>query len=65
MIGWERYRLVLHHEFVDTEGKRHNLEKPIVTEMVIDDQYSQVPVPVIVNEMINKLSHYVLEEVSK
>ena len=37
-IKFERYRLVLHHEFVDGE-EIHEIEKPIVNQYCVDGRY--------------------------
>lgn len=65
MIGWEKYRLVLYHEFVDAEGDKHNIDKPICVEMNIDYATHGIPTAVVVNRMIDQLSQFVLKEVSE
>jgi hypothetical protein len=51
-IKFERYKLVLRHDFVDGEDVRE-IEKPIVIQYCVDRRYGGSSI--IVNEMIEKL----------
>ena len=56
----ERYRLTLEHEYIDGNGERHKIEDPIRTDYsVMVDEFAP-PKAVIVNEMIEKLKHFML-----
>lgn len=56
----ERYRLTLEHEYIDGNGEVHKIEDPIRTDYsVMVDEFAP-PKAVIVNEMIEKLKHFML-----
>lgn len=61
MIGWERYRLVLYHEFVDVDGKRHRIDDPITVEEILAPDLVQDRSHV-VNRIIQRLTHFVLSK---
>ena len=56
-IKFERYKLVLRHDFVDGEDVRE-IEKPLVIQYCVDRRYGGGSI--IVNEMIEKLRDAVL-----
>ena len=56
-IKFERYKLVLRHDFVDGEDV-HEIEKPLVIQYCVDRRYRGGAI--IVNEMIEKLRDAVL-----
>jgi len=58
-IKFERYKLVLHHDFVDGE-EIHEIEKPLVIQCCFDRTYWANTV--ILNNMIDKLRDAVLNE---
>lgn len=58
-IKFERYRLVLHHDFVDGEAV-HEIEKPLVIQCCFDRAYGMNSI--ILNRMIDKLRDAVLNE---
>lgn len=59
----ERYRLILTHEYVDDDGEAHKIEDPICTNYtIIRDEYTP-PTPVIINEMIERLKHFLLNNI--
>ena len=58
-IKFERYRLVLRHEFVDGE-EIHEIEKPIVISYCVDRRYGGSSI--IINEMIDRLRNAILNE---
>lgn len=57
LIKFERYKLVLRHEFVDGENVCE-IEKPIVVQYCVDRSCRGSSI--IVNEMIEKLRHHML-----
>ena len=57
----EIYRLRLDHFFDDGE-KRHPIEEPLVIQMVVDSTW---PVPVCLNNMLNKMREELLNRVPK
>ena len=56
----ERYRLILTHEYIDENGEAHKIEDPIRTEYSIMMDEFAPPKAIIVNEMIEKLKHFML-----
>lgn len=62
MIGWERYRLVLYHEFVDVDGKRHRIDDPITAEEVFPPLGLDMDRSHIVNRIIERLTNFVLSK---
>ena len=57
-IKFERYKLVLRHDFVDGEDV-HEIEKPIVVQYCFD-RSNGMSGAYIINEMIEKLRVYML-----
>ena len=67
-ISMEQYRLVLTHEIIDSNGNRHQIEEPIICnycptsmDMAMGGRRSTI----IVNEMLRKLSDYMLKQVEE
>lgn len=63
-IEVEEHEIIYRHYYVDNKGNRHPLEQPIVCRQVtlLGDQYSQ---PWLINEMIDKLKHFMLQQIGK
>ena len=57
-IPYERYCIVLTHEYVDSEGEKHSLEEPLAVEYLALDRYRSV---LLINEMMDKLKYALLE----
>lgn len=67
-MSMEQYRLVLTHEIIDSNGNRHQIEEPIICnycptsmDMAMGGRRSTI----IVNEMLRKLSDYMLKQVEE
>ena len=67
-ISMEQYRLVLTHEIIDSNGNSHQIEEPIICnycptsmDMAMGGRRSTI----IVNEMLRKLSDYMLKQVEE
>ena len=58
----EIYRLRLDHFFDDGEN-RHQIEEPLVIQMMVDSTY--MPVPVCLNNMLDKMREELLNRVPK
>ena len=56
----ERYRLTLEHEYINDEGKVYKIEDPIRTDYSVVVDRLAPPKAIIVNEMIEKLKHFML-----
>ena len=56
----ERYKLILKHDMMLDDGTWKELDKPLAVEMCGPDV---VPGSIVVNEMLNRLAHYMLEKV--
>lgn len=59
----ERYRLILTHEYVDDDGEAHKIEDPICTNYAIIRDEHTPPTPVIINEMLERLRHFMLNNI--
>jgi len=59
-MTFERYRLILTHEYIDEKGVAHRLEDPIRTDYSVVVDRLAPPKAIIVNEMIEKLKHFML-----
>lgn len=60
-MTFERYRLVLTHEYIDKKGVAHKLENPICTDYNIMLDGNNPPPAVIINEMLGRLRRFVLD----
>ena len=59
----ERYRLTLEHEYINDEGKVYKIEDPIRTDYnIMMDEFAP-PRSVVVNEMIERLKHFMLNSI--
>ena len=56
LTSYERYRIILRHEFVDDRGRCYDLNEPLTVEYTIlrGEKYG-MPQPILLNEMIDKL----------
>ena len=61
-ISFERYRLILRHEFLDGKGGRHDIEEPRVVECAIMHGMNPYPVPLLINNMMEKMKAALLKE---
>lgn len=57
---FEEYTLVLKHEYTADDGKRYPIDRPIYVRYVVYPGLNH-PVAVVVNEMLKKLSDFMLE----
>ena len=64
-MTFERYRLILVHEYVDEKGAAHRLEDPICTDYNIMYDRVNPPASVIINEMLEKLKRFILSSMEK
>lgn len=67
-ISMERYRLVLTHEIIDSNGCRHQIEEPIICNYYLtsmDIAMGGRRSAIIVNEMLRRLSDYMLKQVEE
>lgn len=62
----ERYRLTLKHEIIDGDGTTHELDKPLIVDMVvpIGDMFI-AGTPIMINEMLDRMKNYVLEKMGR
>ena len=68
MYPMERYRTVLTHEIIDSDGSRHQIEEPIVCNYCLtrmDIAMGGRRGAVVVNEMLERLSEYLLKQVEE
>lgn len=62
-MTFERYRLILTHEYIDKKGVAHKLEDPICTDYSIMLDGINPPPAVIMNEMLERLRQFMLNSV--
>lgn len=65
---FERYKLVLYHEYVDSEHKPHQLDDPIATYYTImntDKANMGFNSVLIINQMLDNLKGFMLNSISK
>lgn len=62
-MTFERYRLTLEHEYIDSKKEAHQIEDPIRTDYSIMRDESNPPTSVIINEMIERLKHFMLNSI--
>lgn len=60
-IQIETYELVLNH-YIDTDGRKIKIDEPIITQYIVSHY---APKTIVINEMLNRLSSYVLQMVVK
>lgn len=56
-LSYEKYRIVLTHEYIDSDGQKHRLEEPLAVEytLLLDNMGFTVRPSVLINEMMDKL----------
>ena len=64
-MTFERYRLILAHEYIDKKGAVHKLEDPICTEYSIASDGINPPPAVIINEIIERLRRFMLDRIEQ
>ena len=62
-MTFERYRLTLEHEYIDSKGEAHQIEDPIRTEYSIRRDENTPPTAVIINEMLERLRRFMLNSI--
>lgn len=63
--SFERYRIVLRHEYSDGQGDHHEIEEPLAVEYTILRSECYIPVPTLINEMMDKLKFALLDRLKK
>ena len=63
--AFERYRIVLRHEYFDGNGNHYEIEEPLAVEYTVfrGDYYR--PVPTLINEMMDKLKFALIDRLKK
>lgn len=59
MIKNEIYKLTLEHYIVDDDGKKYNIDEPILTQYVICTR-DGISIPIVLNSMFEKMRNYLL-----
>lgn len=62
-LAFEEYRLTLRHDYV-ISGKRYQISMPVESRMVVDRRHG-MPQSVVVNEMLERLRHYILDSITE
>ena len=63
--SFERYRIVLRHEYFDGQGNHHEIEEPVAVEYTILRGEFFIPVPTLINEMMDRLKFALLDRLKK
>ena len=61
----ERYRIVLYHDYYDTHGESHRVGEPLCVEYSVMRGERFCPVPIMINEMMDKMRHGLLDLVKR
>ena len=63
--SFERYRIVLRHEYFDGKGNHYDIEEPLAVEYTVlhGDYYTHVPT--LINEMMDKFKFALLDRLKK
>ena len=64
-MTFERYRLILTHEYIDEKGVAHKLEDTICADYSIMSDRINPPPAVIINEILERLRRFVLDRMGK
>ena len=64
-MTFERYRLILTHEYIDEKRVAHRLEDPICADYSIAIDGINPPPAVIINELLEKLRRFVLDRMKQ
>lgn len=61
-MAYEEYQLVLTHTYVDGDGERTALEDPVKVVQVLPLDRGRLipPVAVCINDMMDRMKHYIL-----
>lgn len=65
LVPFERYRIVLYHDYYDTHGESHRVGEPLCVEYSIMHGERFCSVPIMINEMMDKMKHGLLDLVKK
>ena len=64
-VPFERYRIVLYHDYYDTHGESHRVGEPLCVEYSIMHSERFCSVPIMINEMMDKMRHALLDLVKQ
>ena len=67
-LCYERYKLVLYHEYIDSEHKAHQIDDPIATYysiMGMDKENMRFDSVFVINQMLDRLKSFMLNSISK
>ena len=65
IVPFERYRIVLYHDYCDTNGELHRIGEPLCVEYSIMRGERFCSVPIMINEMMDKMKRGLLDLVKK
>ena len=65
-IPFERYRIIMRHEYVDDQGKSYEIDDPLsVDYMILRGEKYGMPMPLLINEMMDKLKKALIDLANK
>ena len=61
-IPYERYRIIMRHDFIDDQGKSYEIDDPLCADYTIlrGEKYG-MPMPLLLNEMMDKLKEALID----
>ena len=61
-IPYERYRIIMRHDFIDDQGKSYEIDDPLFVDYTIfrGEKYG-MPMPLLLNEMMDKLKKAMID----
>lgn len=63
--SFERYRIVLRHEYFDGNGNHYDIEEPLAVEYTVLHGDYYIPVPRMINEMMDKIKFALIDRLKK
>lgn len=65
-ISYERYRIIMRHDFIDDQGKSYEIDDPLsVDYMILRGEKYGMPMPLLINEMMDKLKKALFDLANK
>ena len=65
MIPFERYKIILCHEYSDSDGQLHNIEEPLCVSYVVVRGEKYGGESIMINEMMDRLKQALLQRIGE
>ena len=63
--SFERYRVILKHEYFDNQGNHYEIEEPLVLDYTFLRSEYYISVPTLINDMMDRLKFALLDRLKK